>query len=300
MLLRHTTSEVAERAGIDGQPGQDLPADRRDVRGLGHPQLPAAQPRLAGLLLVSPQHAHAALQGARDGRHQFLHGRLLGVRRPGQSAPGHLHDLHRLQPRRDRRPHDVPLGDDRRRHPADPGQGPRRREDPRRQARDSRQHAELRRLARDGLRQHGQGHGHLLCRAGREADEDDQRHPRLGRAQRHARDQAAGGRDGHRRDPLPRHVRRARCPADRRTRLLSQGRRDDRAAAEDVGQPGDGGPGPDRARSRPPRNSTPSSTFPTRAWNCRSACGRPTASSTRCASWPTCRFPIRSRPSAAG
>ena len=56
------------------------------------------------------------------------------------------------------------------------------------------QHAELRRLARDRLRQHGQGHGHLLCRAGREEDQDGQHHSRLGRAQRHARDQAAGGR----------------------------------------------------------------------------------------------------------
>ena len=108
------------------------------------------------------------------------------------------------------------------------------------------------------------------------------------------------GRDGHRRDPLSRHVRRARCPADRRTRLLSQGRRDDRAASKDIGQPGDGGPGPVGLGAGRRRNSMPSSRFPTRAWNCPSACGRPTASSTRSASWPTCRFPIRSRPSAAG
>ena len=109
--------------GADDQSGQDLPADRRHVRGPGHPQLPAAQPRLAGVLLLSPQHPHPALQGAGHGRHQLLHRRLLGVRRPGQPAPGHHEHLRRLQAGRDRRPHDLPLGDHRRRHPADHRQG---------------------------------------------------------------------------------------------------------------------------------------------------------------------------------
>ena len=60
MLLRHTHRRSRRAPGPDGQPGQDLQAHRRDVRRPGHPQLPAAQPRLAGLLLLSPQHAHPA------------------------------------------------------------------------------------------------------------------------------------------------------------------------------------------------------------------------------------------------
>ena len=60
------------------------------------------------------------------------------------------------------------------------------------QVRHPRQHAQLRRLARDGLLQHGPGHGRLLRRAGRRPHGGDQPHPRLGRAGRHARDQAAG------------------------------------------------------------------------------------------------------------
>ena len=119
--------EITERIGPDHQSGQDLPADRRHVRGAGHPRLPAAQPRLAGLLLLPPQHADPALQGAGHGRHQFVHRGLLGVRRPGQPAAGDRQHLHGLRSRRDRRPHDLPVGDDRRRHPADHRQGDRTR-----------------------------------------------------------------------------------------------------------------------------------------------------------------------------
>ena len=48
------------------QPGQDVHADRCHVRGAGHSRLLAAQPRIAGLLCLSPQHADAALSGSRS------------------------------------------------------------------------------------------------------------------------------------------------------------------------------------------------------------------------------------------
>ena len=129
-----------------------------------------------------------------------------------------------------------------------------------------------------------------------QAEQDDQRHPRLGRTQRHARDQAAAGRDGHRGNPLSRHVRRARCPADRQTRLLSQGRRDESSSSSGR-RPAQAtvalGPSGSEAGREGTRRQVQGALRT--AWNCPSACGRPTASSTPSASWPTCRSPTAIR-----
>ena len=51
---------------------------------------------------------------------------------------------------------------------------------------------------------------------------DDQSYPGLGRAGRHARDQAVGRRAWGPNDPLSRHLRRARRPADRQACVLSR------------------------------------------------------------------------------
>ena len=62
------------------QPGKNLPAHRRHVRGARHPRVPAAQPRLAGMLRLPPDAPDPALPGPRDGLIEFVHGRRIRLR----------------------------------------------------------------------------------------------------------------------------------------------------------------------------------------------------------------------------
>ncbi len=74
----------------------------------------------------------------------------------------------------------------------------------------------------------------------------DQHYPRLGRAQRHARNQTPGKHPGRGNDIVPRYIRRARRPADRQAPVLSQRRRDNGGACQNGRKPGDNLPWPDR------------------------------------------------------
>ncbi len=60
------------------------------------------------------------------------------------------------------------------------------------------------------------------------------------------------------------------------------------------------GLGPSALRAAARSSWRRSATCPASCWSCPSACGRPTASSTRSASWPACKFRSRSPTSAAG
>jgi nitrogenase molybdenum-iron protein beta chain len=125
------------------------------------------QPRLAGLLLLSPQHAHPALQRAGDGgTSSFTEGSsVFGGQANLLQAINNIFTIY--DP-------DViavhttclseTIGDD------IPQIAEKAKDDgliPEGKRRYPRQHAELRRLARDRLLEHGQGDGRLLRRAGR-------------------------------------------------------------------------------------------------------------------------------------
>ena len=288
MLLRHTPRRNRGTLGPDHQPGQDLPAHRGHVRGPGHPQLPAAQPRLAGLLRLPPQHPDPALQGAGHGRHQLLHRRRLGVRRPGQPAPGHQQHLHRLRARRHRRPHHLPVGDHRRRHPADHRQGQGRGQDSRRASTSSTptrpsyvgSHVTgFANMVKGMVDYFAEANGHKENRIniipGWVEPSD------MGEIKRLA------GELGCPADHVPRHLRRAersRRPAS--TTSIPKGGATVDGVDRGRQQHGHPGPGPAWPPDRRPGRSTPSARCPARSWTCPSACGPPTASSTRCGSSP--------------
>ena len=130
----------------------------------------------------------------------------------------------------------------------------RRGENSRRQIRLPRQHAQLRGLARDRVREHGQGHGRSISPnrpkpkqktinliPGWVEPSDMREMKRLARPM------------GCRHDLLPRHVRRARCPANRQARVLSQGGSHDGRPRPHRGQPGHHRPGPQHLASRRPK-----------------------------------------------
>ena len=152
-----------------------------------------------------------------------------------------------------------------------------------------------------GFSEHGPGHGRLLRRAGRGPDGGDQPHPRLGRAGRHARDQAAG-----------RHARALPtilfpdtsdvldAPQTGKHVFYPQGGTTIDALRRTGASQATFALGPTRVRGRRAGSWRRSSRSPRGCWSCPSACGRPTASSTPCAAWPTSRCPPRSPRSAAG
>ena len=147
-------------------------------------------------------------------------------------------------------------------------------------------------VAEDG----GKGDRHLFCEAPegpfrekvpvpfprRGQNGGDQSHPRLGRAGRHARNQAAGRPAGGRGDRLSRHVRRARRAANRQTRRSTPGAA--QASTPCGGPPSARPPWPWALPPprRPPGSWKRSSTCRRGCWSCRLDCGPPTASSTPC------------------
>jgi hypothetical protein len=134
LLSRHTPPKSKNASALTVNPAKTCQPIGAMYAALGHPRLPAPQPRLPGLLRLPPQCADPPLQGAGGGRHQRLHRRRLGFRRPGQPGAGHRQHLHRLRSRGDRRAHHLPVGNHRRRHPPDLRQGQGRRQDSRRQS----------------------------------------------------------------------------------------------------------------------------------------------------------------------
>ena len=291
MLLRHTTAEVAERQALTVNPAKTCQPIGAMYAALGiHNCLPhshGSQGCCSYHRSTLTRHYKEPVMAATS---SFTEGSSVfgGQANLLQAIDN---DLHRLQPRRDRRPHDLPLGDHRRRHPADHRQGPRRRQDPRGQARHPCQHAQLRRLPRHRLRQHGQGHGRLLRRAGRQADQDDQRHPRLGRAADMREIKRLLGVMGIEAILFPDTSDVLDAPQTGKHDFYPKGG----ATVEQLRSTGDSlatlALGPSASEPAAKALDTKCQGARSRCLDCRSACGPPTASSTPCASWPTCRVP---------
>jgi nitrogenase molybdenum-iron protein beta chain len=191
MLAATHDPEYRRTRGPDHQPGQDLPAHRRHVRRPGRPRLPAAQPRLPGLLLLPPQHAHrhykepvmAATSSFTEGASVF------GGQANLLQAITTIFTLYnpessRCTPPASPRPSATTSPDHRQ------GRGKRARSPPGK-LRDARQHPQLRGQPRDGLLEHDPGLRRLLRRAAPARSRRERRgHPRLGRALRHGRAEA--------------------------------------------------------------------------------------------------------------
>ncbi len=213
---------------------------------------------------------------------------VVGLRRTGEPAPGARDHLHRLRRPTCRRPHHLPVGDDRRRHPADHRQGQATRGSSRRASTSSTptRPATSARTS-SGSRTCACPWRGRSRRRSRSRDSSDRRQinivpgfvepsdmrelRRLAEADRAAR------------DDVPRHLRGARHPADGAPRVLPGGRGHGRRAAE---------PRPRHRHPRPGllglargrrRGRSGGRTCRARSSTCPSASAPPTGSSSRLA-----------------